>query len=445
MYTPRKHETTTKPQPDAWLLEDIQIRKLVHLNQPPGHGHIHTKPPTRTATVTTALPHRTKTHGLNTRPYLDSNTNTVNTDIDALETKLRALQAVCKQERAEKGFRVARGMKRNAKNSGPKFRDLDRGEWKLEEDDRGRGRGYYPTMMDIEKEKTAREMVERERTAALRRAVEDELSQVRKERGLREQRERERELRVVEEEEEEARVERERVLRREVEEKMRREREREVLKKVREFELEEEAVARAVEDSIVTEAARKLADKQREKNRVEDMVEKMRLEAEGRAHEERLRRRVEGKRGGYDTNTSGFDGPAGPFSPGLPRLVGNVRAFVEDDWQRRPYSPKLDAYSPTSTDGQTDFPYPPHEAARYGYAQPTTPSFEAKGQDLRWGGRDLGIDETDTQGWCKTGKDGRRWRETTTERWETVIHRDGTGHDGYRRYKEVSKFTRHTV
>ncbi|KAK4119848.1 hypothetical protein N657DRAFT_649807 [Parathielavia appendiculata] len=396
MFTTREAAQT---QPDTWVVEDIQIRKVVHLHQLPGH----LKAPT-TTTTTTKTP-------LNARPKIETDS-----EMDAFEKELRALQAVREQERG------LRDMKTRDKLKGR--------EWEMEG-----GRGY-PTILAIEKEIMAREMLEWEKKVALRRAVEEELYHVRKERVLREQAERERELTR----EKEARVEKERErVRREMEEKLQKEQEKEVLNKVRELELEEAAVARAVEESIFTEAARKLVDEMREKERMQEIAEKMRMEAEAKAYEERLRRRVEGKRGGYESNTDGFDEPTAPFGPLLPPLVSEVRAFVEEDWQRPPYSPKPDAYPPTYPGGQKDIPYPPHETARYGYAPPPTtgpPRIEGNGRGLRWGVRDLGVDQTDTLGWCKRGKDGRRWCEKTTERWETVIRREGEGRDGYRRYKK---------
>jgi hypothetical protein len=52
------------------------------------------------------------------------------------------------------------------------------------------------------------------------------------------------------------------------------------------------------------------------------------------------------------------------------------------------------------------------------------------------------MDETHAAGWRNAGRDTRYRRETTTERWETIIHREEDGRDAYRRYKEASKFPR---
>jgi hypothetical protein len=288
--------------------------------------------------------------------------------------------------------------------------------------------------MEVEKEKIARELLEREKEKAdaLRRVVEEELYNVWKERVRTEQAEKERE--------EEARREKEKV-RKEAEAKLQREREREVLKKVEELEMENAAIAKAVEDSIITEAARRLIDKERERKRVEEMAERLRREEE-KVREERLRRRVEGRKAYAGTNIYGFGQMAGMFVGGLAAWGGDVPEIVA------PYPPTGEPY-PTAYTGRhkgrqdaittpAGHEYTPTLAPRFPRPDGTT-------GDLGWTVYDLDIDrldETHTTGRRKPSKDGRRWRETTTERWETVIYRQDKGRDEYRRFKETTKLTK---
>jgi hypothetical protein len=396
-----------QPQPDTWLLEDIQIRKVVRLN-----------PPVEDPATTKNLPTRTKVS--NGHTYID-----IRTDMDVLEKEHTALRLAMDLSRLEEEGRVAVKEQERMERTFREGRKNKVKDFKGRGMETGGGYGYIGKderrVLEVEKERIAQEMLEREKAAALRRAVEEELYTVRKERVLREQMDRERELKR----EEEARRER---VRRDTEAKVQREREREVLKKVKELELEEAAVARAVEESIITEAARRLLDKEKERKRVEEMADRMRREAEERAQEERLRRRVEGRKA-Y----------AGIKTTGLALSTDDVRALVE------PYLPTGEYHPTTYTGGHKGRQDAITNPTWYGYAPPLTPRSprpDKTAADLRWRGYELDldrVDEIDTTGWRKPGKDGRRWRETTTERWETVIHREGEGHDGYRRSKETTK------
>ncbi|KAK4032715.1 hypothetical protein C8A01DRAFT_40830 [Parachaetomium inaequale] len=411
MTTPRN---TTPAQLDAWLLEDIQIRKL-HLNPSPNDlpptlpTHTHTTT-TKTTTTTTTTTTNTNMHHPPTR---NDKTHTHN-HIDPLAEERTALRLALDLSRQQETDRQAVAEQQKLEASFREAKERRKREWER-------------------KEKWRQEREEVERKIEL-------------------QRERERVLRIEEEVRAERERERERVLR---EAEAKTQVEREVMRKVKE--LEEAAVARAVEESIISEAARKLIDQaEREKRRVEEVAERMRVEAEARAQEERLRRRVEGKKGREwprgGTKTVGFDESAGMYGPGLPPLgprVADVRAFVGDDTQREPFHvPTPGPYRTTyaGNDGLSD---PPPEPTWYRYTPPLTASTSARRGSFdsdtlpprRWDrGLDLDpMDETHAAGWRNAERDTRYWRETTTERWETIIHREEDGRGAYRRYKEASK------
>ena len=228
--------------------------------------------------------------------------------------------------------------------------------------------------------------------------------------------------------------------------------------KARIKELEEEAaVARAVEESIVTEVATKVVEREereRGRKRVEAVAEKMRLAAEVKAQEERLRWRVEGKKGlgesrdGIKTGGLGPDGGlyGADVQPWGPRL-GGAQACGEDDMGWVSYSPTTESYPTTYSGVNGETAPPPSEPTWYQYARPKASWRDGTAESdtrasRRWD-RGSGLEtsrELDVSGWHNVGKGSRRWRETTTERWETVVRRgDEVGQDAYRRYKEVSK------
>lgn len=210
-------------------------------------------------------------------------------------------------------------------------------------------------------------------------------------------------------------------------------------------ELEEAAVARAVEESILSEAARYLKDveeeeRERERMRVEAARDRMMREAEVTALEERLRRRVEGKKGwdGIKTGHGGWPEKVGlgQFGSGLQTMgprVAEVRAFREDDHKRAPYSSST-APLKTSYGGHKGWVDQAPEPTWRDYNPSPASSPTLRGSNLSTDSMDMGlwprgididqIGEAEAQVWRNGREDTRGWRETTTERWETVIRRE---------------------
>ena len=209
------------------------------------------------------------------------------------------------------------------------------------------------------------------------------------------------------------------------------------------WEVEDAAVARAVEESIVSEAAKKLLDEkeERERRRVEAAVrERVRVEQEARrAQEERLRKlKGRGKDRYWDwarmVNGWGVD-------DGL--LLGGkneMRARVGEE-SRLPLPPyAMDSYSLCDGIGEN------------GERLPEPTWYHSNGLP-KAGGRRLDESERDTQGmglwdrevevdrlgeteaamWRDEREDTRRWREVTTERLETIIRREEGEQNKYRR------------
>jgi len=347
-------------------------------------------------------------------------------------------QAMVEQRKLEGVFREARERERLERGRLERER-LERERLEKERLEREREKNWQR----VEGEKAERV----KKAAALRRAVDEEMYIARKESVLREQMEREAELRA----EQEVRAERER---------KRAEKERQVRKKVKE--LEEAAVAKAVEESIITEAARKLVEQEEtEKKRLAVVAGRMMKEAEAKAQADRLRRRVEGKngqdwvKGGAGIN--GFEDNVGFYGAGLPPLgmkIHDVRAFVEDDLNRTPSPPFIDSHSPTYPGGSRGNQFPLPKPTWYEYTPPLTSTSLAGGKPEshayasgRWdaGHESDRLDQLENTLWRDAGRETRRWRETTTERWETVIHREEGGRDAQRRYKAVSKSTSRPV
>ena len=275
-----------------------------------------------------------------------------------------------------------------------------------------------------------REAVGKENKDALRRALEEEEGYFATlQRVLRQQKRREAELRAKEEA---ARVERERVAR-------------------KFWELEEAAIERAVKESMVSEDKKKLAEQEEKEKR---RMERVRKEAE------RAKRHVDGKKGrGWAGNgrTTRAGEDTGVYGLGLPLSAqgrGSARAFVEDELSSPPYSPTAGSDSSIYAGGNQElldfFPEPtwyrpgPHlvnNSPRHG-------TFEGDTQDsARWDRR-LGLgwpDETEPTVWRNTGMHAQRWRETKTERWETVVRCQEECRDTFQGYKEVTETTRRRV
>jgi hypothetical protein len=183
----------------------------------------------------------------------------------------------------------------------------------------------------------------------------------------------------------------------------------------------------------------------------------VRLAAEVKAQEERLRRRVEGKKGSEGsrdgTNTVGLGPDGGVYGADVqlwgPR-VDETWACGEDDMGWAPYPFTTESYSTTYSSVHRGTAPPPSEPTWYQYARPLMPKASSRDDTTesdtrasrRWD-RGSGLDtvhELDVSSWRHVGKGTRRWRETTTERWETVTRRgDEVEQDAYRRYREVSK------
>lgn len=420
-------------QLDTWITEDIQIRKVHYLNDPDTLAL-----PATTATTTTT------TTAINT-PTLETLKPTVYHHIRAttpqtLEKEQAALRAALNLSRQQQheADRQAMLLEQQRKMEGSfrerkKMREREQAEFERDMAERERERELLSIEFALERDRETK-------AAALRRVVaEEEAWRVRREeekRVLWEQLERERELKVQGE------------------------RERTKVK-----DLEEAAVARAVEESIISEVARKVVEREkrgRERRRVEAAAERMRLEAEAKAQEERLRRRVEGKKGSEWSSggmkTAGYGRDLGLHDAAVPLLgprVGEVRAFADGDLSPAPYPPTTRSYSTSYTNGSRGSAPLSPVPTWYRYTQPLMPRASSRGdtsdnntQDSRLWDRDhRGLDldafgESGSSGWRNTRKAARRWRETTTERWETVIHGEDEGHDGYRRYKEISQSTR---
>lgn len=331
--------------------------------------------------------------------------------------------------------------------AGKERRERGRSEREMEESD----------MKEMEMRlREAREM-ERDKAAALRqRAVEEEvLFRLRQERVLREQIERERELKIAEEARAVRERERVRVMR---DAEREAEREREAMKKA--MELEEAAIARSMQESIITESARKLVDQdEREKRRAEAIAERERQEVKMKAHE-KLRMRADAAKEwewpGAGIKTSGLDEGLGLYDSGVPLMrsrVDDVRALVEGESGRGRYPRTTDIHRTTYAAENNGHFGPGPEPTWYRYTSPyrakTSPrggrnSAESGTREPHHWDRALDrhrVHETELWGDRAAANTTRRWRETTTERWETIIHQD-EGRDAYHSYKEVSKSTR---
>ncbi|KAH6844556.1 hypothetical protein B0I37DRAFT_377769 [Chaetomium sp. MPI-CAGE-AT-0009] len=299
-----------------------------------------------------------------------------------------------------------------------------------------------------EKEKVSREIEKEKEEAPLRRAVEEG---VRREMALRERERLEREMRVRVEEEMKAdrQRERERALK-----EARLKREMDAIKKKAQ-ELEEAAVAKAVEESIMSEEARKLLERrERERRQAEAVMEQRRVETEAKAQTERLRCRVQGQSGSLwakdGIKTAGLTAVTRPYRPGLP-LAGPPVNDPQLSPENTTYHGQFltaGPYPTTYTDKNGTGPPAP---TWYGYnTSPTNNPFVHQGnfgngnRPTHWNSdtKPALIGETHAADWNNIGTGARHWHETTTERWDAVIHRQNGAHDAYEGYREVSKSTR---
>jgi hypothetical protein len=421
-------------QLDTWITEDVQIRIVHYLKDPDNL----TLPTTTTTTTTTTI--NPAPNGETLKPRLQQHTKP--TAIQALENKQAALS---RQHDADRKAMLAQQKQMEASFRERKnniYREFDR---ELEALKRAR----MERELEQERERLHRER-ERERrnrelalekkreveAAALRRAIaEDEAYRA----AAAFRRQMEAENRVLREQaarEWEVKMEGERV-------------------KARMKELEEAAVARAVEESIVAEVARKVVEREeREKGRklAEVVAERMRLAAEAKAQEERLRRRVEGKKGSEwasDGTRTGGLGPDGEVYAADVHLWG-PRVGEAQDCAEAPYPPTTWSYTTAYSGVNRGTAPPPSNPAWYQYTRALIPKASSRDataeSDTRASRRrDRGsgldtLDELDVSSRGNAGKEARRWRETTTERWETVVRRgDEGGQDAYSRYKEVFK------
>ncbi|KAL2023308.1 hypothetical protein VTK56DRAFT_3046 [Thermocarpiscus australiensis] len=365
-------------QLDAWILEDTHVRKVVRFEGPrqasdPDAGDNGPRKPTPT-------PGPTKPPTNKPSPGTDEATAAeVETEKEQAALRLalelahqRELQrTLLEQKRLEAEFREVIENKKKMKQQQQQLEEKIR-EMK-------------------EKEEKAAEL-ERE---ALRRAVEEMLRRARRAR-----RERERALREQAALEAEIRAERER-----------RERKAE--------ELEKAAVARAVEESIVSEAARELLEEE-ERER-----ERRRREAE-RAQEEMLRQWKRGgdKRRETKTKVSGA-------ADGFRRCGSWVFPDLEDDVTAGGFPRPAESHSTLSgstVDGRSG-PF-------------SEPAWRSDSPSPRLGsGLRATESETDAYGFRRWQRESERrgetetamWRETATERWETVTRREEEEKTGHRR------------
>ncbi|AEO67477.1 uncharacterized protein THITE_2088966 [Thermothielavioides terrestris NRRL 8126] len=211
-------------------------------------------------------------------------------------------------------------------------------------------------------------------------------------------------------------------------------------------ELEDAAVARAVEESILSEAARSLKVAAEEEERGRKRVaaaaaaaarEKAMMEAEAVAMEERLWRLVGRKQewGGLRM-AGGLAEHGGLFGPALrplgPRLA-DLRTLDDHGGKHMPSSPS--AASPLA--GCAGHKGPVRQSSESTWAN--SPTSISSGPTLRassstseafglgpWDRElDIGrLGETEAHIWRNGREDGWGWRETTTERHETIICRE---------------------
>jgi hypothetical protein len=302
-----------------------------------------------------------------------------------------------------------------------------------------------------EREKIIQEMEREEEAASHRRAVEMALCEREREREQ-DRMGRDPRARV----EKEMRVERQREWERVSKAHARREMEMEAM---RARELEETAIAKAVQDSIMSEATRKVMERQdREKRRMGAVIERMRAEEEADAQTERMRRRMQGESGpewaGGRTKTAGLNRIARPSIPGRAPL-----GLRDDDFKPSSTQDSARSAPPFATDlyrtyaNKNETSGLPLEPTGYDYTPPHTPTPFARRNILdngihpphHWNSNPTPglIGGTHATGWSNMGPTGlEQWRETTTERWDGVLRRQSGARDAYEGYKEVSKSTR---
>ncbi|KAL1839215.1 hypothetical protein VTJ49DRAFT_1733 [Mycothermus thermophilus] len=226
-------------------------------------------------------------------------------------------------------------------------------------------------------------------------------------RVLHQQKERERELKA--ERECELKAEKERELKEAKKRELRAERERQEAAR-RAQDMEEAAIARAVQESIISEEARKAAARDaREKKAIELELKRMRLEQEVRAMEDKIRRKEAAR----------FFVMA-PFYP--PMVDG---PFFDDGgrWRYYPF-PAGSARGIHGSDRRTDGTRQRRSSSSMGNI-PTSPQ-TASGED------DTHATYADSFPTLRADKTNRRWSQKTMQRRETVVHWE----DGYDRYKE---------
>ncbi|KAK4238201.1 hypothetical protein C8A03DRAFT_33807 [Achaetomium macrosporum] len=395
---------------NACVLEDIQLRRKIvrqHLDN-------------RTDTMNPGLPTppaipTTKVKGISS-PLMDKDIEALEKEHAALRIALDLSRAQLKQDETQRQALLEQTRLEAAYREQQAQRSKVAAERREEKEKAAAAAAAAEAVRRMEEEEAMRAVAA---AAAYRaqRAKQDKGEE--HERVVREQLARERELKIQAEIEMRVKAEKER-LAREAAVALKVQREMERAK-----ELEDAAVARAMEESILTETVRKLEGERM----VEAVKERARREAEAKVLEERLRKRVGGKKG-----------PAGLFGSGFPPLGGRVdevRAFAPHGAKPAAYPPTNRPYATTAyAGGNRGLMDPLPEPTWYDHTPPPAPApfpldtrFEKHFSDFdRWDhGLGLGIE-------------GKVWRKTTTERWETVIQEE-EGHDG-RGYREVSKTAR---
>ncbi|KAK3290876.1 uncharacterized protein B0H64DRAFT_451361 [Chaetomium fimeti] len=465
-HQPTMHYTRDIPtiHPNTWLLEDTQSRNLRHLNPLPEVTAIPHATPTRThtrtrTTTTTATPtsstktiSSTETMSLpirnggsagntKTKPKVKNKSYPAvtsaakhthrsvgfdvhaDTDADALvladAASLRlaldlARRTVAErhvaeeqeQERSVGSFWEVRGRERE------RVRESRRAERESVERERERERVERER---VERESLVREIEKQEEEAALRRAVEEG---VRLEMALWER-----------ERMEEMKVERQRELDRVLKEAMSKN-EREVMKK-KAREREDAAVAKAMENSIILEAA------------AETQTERLMR---------RMQRHSASQWAKDGTKTAGSKAVTRLYGPDLPPFGPRVGDPQASSVPSTYYGQFLPAGSyPTTYTNSTATAGPPLEPTWYGYNPSTTADpfmpqsdLDNDNQPTRWNSYtkpDL-VGRTHAADWNNIGTGARHWHETTTQRWDAVIRRKDGTRGAYEESREVSKSTR---
>ncbi|KAH6649289.1 hypothetical protein F5144DRAFT_588045 [Chaetomium tenue] len=333
-------------------------------------------PPTLTKTKTK---NKNKTHTMNTPPYTDVG-----------RTEAAALLLALDLSRRQETERQALAEQRRLAMEMEARRERERIEKKL-----------------------AQRAAERRRTER-RELLEAEMAQAERDMSFRLERE------IKARMEEELRAERERALDMA---RLEAELEKEEMNKTRE--LEEAAIAKAMQESIMSETTRKLIEKEhagRAQRRLGAAVGQMMADSEAEAQTERMKRRIRGQ-SGSDSNASSQS--TTEFAPPFATAPYPTHTNPNGSWGPRPGPAGYDYTSP-QTFARRDIFINDNQLPRH------------------WsnGARPGLIGETHATGWDNTGMGTEQWRGTTTERWDGVIHQQNGARDAYKGYKEVSRSTR---